>query len=110
MPDIDPEPHGHRGHPTNGELLRARRTGERIGATITRLQENRFTHDEATAFIAGIAHEKALGRGETWHNVAGSRRSVEGVLAGGGAKDWSLDAINLALVEISDLLEQEDST
>lgn len=60
------EPFGHRGRPTYGEEIRARRVAKRLGACVVSLQGAGFNHDEAFAFIAGAAFEAARSRGEGW--------------------------------------------
>lgn len=104
------EPFGHRGHPTWYETQRARYVGERIGTTIEQLVHEGFGEREAIAFIAGIAFERATKDGETWHSISGALRTVDHVLHGGLAKQWSLDAILVALNDIGAIMFTSGST
>lgn len=99
------EPRGHRGHPTEIEMRRASRVADRLEGAIKGLTDQGFTHEEAIAFVAGTAMGIAASRlHETWTSAASARLTVGGLLDGRGAKEWSLDAILLALRDIEDLI------
>jgi hypothetical protein len=98
------EPFGHRGHPTEVEMRRASRAADRLEAAIKALVEQGFSEEEAEAFIAGQAMAIAASRlNETWTSADSARRTVQGIRIGHGAKEWSVDAIFLALRDIEDL-------
>lgn len=97
------EPHGHRGHPFDREERAARKLAVYLERAIARLVKEGFSRDEAVAFIAGIAYSKAEASGETWSNPYNATQTIERVLAGRAAKDWSISALVLALYEIGDL-------
>jgi hypothetical protein len=104
MPKRD-EPFGHRGHPAEFEVKRASRVADRLEGAVERLEAGGFSREEAVAFIAGIAAERAASRlWESWSNPANARLTVAGLLEGKSAKDWSLDAVQLALTEVENLL------
>lgn len=105
MADYD-EPFGHRGRPTYGEEMRARRVAERLGACIRQLQDTGFNHDEAIGFIAGAAYEEARRLGEGWSSPVNTKLTIDGLLSGKAAKTWSLDALELAIVEVNTLLKE----
>jgi hypothetical protein len=54
--------------------------------------------------VANIAHEIGQGDGETWHDVGSARLTVNSLIAGRAAKDWSLGMIERALNEIKEAL------
>lgn len=93
----------HRGHPTHAEEARASYTRERTGACIVVLQEVGFSHDEAVAFIAGVAWEIGFEKADTWHSPDTALKTLSGLMAGRGAKHWSLDLIDMAVTEIGRL-------
>ena len=63
-----PEPFGHRGHPTEFEIKRARKLSSRIDRVITLLAKQEFSRDEAIAFIAGTAFDRARATERHWHD------------------------------------------
>lgn len=101
----DPEPFGHRGHPTDNEVLRSRRVGERLGVTLAVLADQGFNTQEAIAFIAGVSFDAGRRQGETWHSLDNARSTIEGLLLGRAAKEWSLGVLSQAMDEIASLLE-----
>lgn len=98
------EPFGHRGHPSEFEVRRARRLAIRIERAVARLEREGFDRGEAIAFIAGIAYVKAQQSGETWASPDNAIRSVEGMIEGRAAKEWGISAVVLALFEVVDLM------
>lgn len=99
------EPRGHRGHPTEREFRSASKVQPLVERAIRLLERQGFTNAEAIAFFAGIAHAKGVELGETWTEETNAKQTVESILAGRGAKYWSLAAIKLALYEVADLLK-----
>lgn len=93
----DVEPHGHRGHPTDGETRHSAYVAQRLGALVAVLIEAGFEHEEAVAFIAGAAYDTAAGDGETWSTHYHALRTTSDLLAGRSAKWWSLGAISRAI-------------
>lgn len=67
---------------------------------VTLLQEEGFKDREAISFLAGVAHDKAVHLGESWSTPAQARRTIEQVLGGRAAKEWSIDAIMAAILEV----------
>lgn len=98
------EKFGHRGHPTNIELVTAAHVRYRLGVCIVMMSEQGFSHDEAVAFLAGIAHEEGVNQGETWGSTRGAIETIENVLMERGAKEWSLSLIRYALGVVHDLM------
>jgi hypothetical protein len=92
------EPHGHRGHPTFSETLRARTLGQSVGVLIAQLESEGFTHEESVAFLAGAAYEYARSQGESWAAYAHAIRTVADLVAGvAAAKTWSMNCIEHAM-------------
>lgn len=98
------EPHGHRGHPTELEQQRAVWLADDIRALLRRLEQEGFERGEAVSFLAGVAHSKAAEAGETWTTLEGACRTIRQLLDQRAAKQWSLDAIRLAIIEIRRLI------
>lgn len=96
------EPFGHRGHPSSREQTRAAYLAERLTELVERLVgAGAATEEEALALIAGIAYEKASRRGETWGTTYGAIRTVRAIFSDGrNAKEWSMDAIALTVVDL----------
>jgi hypothetical protein len=99
------EPFGHRGHPTEAEKRRAAKLAIRVNRAVARLEQQGFKEAEAEAFIAGVAFQKGLESGETWTEAENAVETVRAIRAGHGAKEWSMNAIILALFDIADLLQ-----
>lgn len=99
------EPYGHRGHPTEFETRRAHKIAVYLDRAMVRLERHGFGRDEAVAFIAGVAYQKALDEGEGWSNQHNAVETIERLLIGRAAKEWSEHAIILALFEIADVTE-----
>lgn len=93
----------HRGHPSHAEESRASYTRQRTGACVVTLQEDGFSHDEAVAFIAGVAWEIGLEKADTWHSPGSALKTLCNLMAGRSAKHWSLDLIDVAVTEIGKL-------
>lgn len=96
------EAFGHRGHPTHGEQTQADYVRQRLGAAVTVLQQQGFSHREALAFAAGLAFEQC--DGERWASPQSAFKTVERLLEGCAAKFWSLRAINRALDVLAEVL------
>jgi hypothetical protein len=98
------EPFGHRGHPSEAEKRRAAKIAIRLDRAVERLEKQGFRENEAEAFIAGVAFQKGLEAGETWTEAENAVETLRAVRAGHGAKEWSMNALILALFDIADLL------
>lgn len=104
------EPFGHRGRPAPHEVRRAAALAERIGRLVETLAQAGVAEEpEVLALVAATAKAKADPYGESWSSAFHALRTVRVMYAGGGAKEWSIDAIALAVVDLeSDLLPQEE--
>lgn len=102
------EPQGHRGHPTEREVRRARKLQPLLARAVHHLEAQGFGYGEAIAFIAGIAHDKAADLGETWSVEYNAISTIDGILAGRAAKEWSIQALILALYEVGSLLREPE--
>lgn len=100
------EPQGHRGHPSEAEVRRARKIAVYLERAIDRLQRQGFSEREAVTFVAGASFAKASQEGETWSKPENAIDTIERIRLGRGAKEWSEHAIILALFEIGDLLKE----
>lgn len=101
---MEQEPFGHRGHPTEDEVKRAARLAVYVERAIRRLMFNGFDEQEAVAFIAGLAAGHAERTGESWvPGEPGALRTLQGIREGRAAKQWSHDAIVLALYDVGEL-------
>lgn len=98
------EPFGHRGHPSEAEMRRAARLAIYLERAIRRLGVQGFTEDEAVGFIAGLAAAHAERTGEGWvPGEPGAILTVRRMRDGHAAKEWSMDAIAMALLDVGDL-------
>lgn len=98
------EPHGHRGHPTQLEKVRARRLTPRLNDAIARLEIAGFDHTSAVGFIAGAAWELGTQDGETWTNPANARFTVTSLSLGHAARTWSIGLIHRVLNDLEGAL------
>ena len=99
------EPHGHRGRPAEYEVRAARNIAPRLGATVVLLRLEGFSHNEATMFLAGLAYSNAETAGETWHSPMATKSTIEGIMIGRAAKEWSIVAIIAAMDQVSEMLD-----
>ena len=100
---MNDEPHGHRGHPFDREARRAAKLRVYVERALVRLERQGFSPPEAIAFLAALAYDRADRQGETWANPYNAIGTVERILEGRGAKEWSMDALVLALYDIGEL-------
>lgn len=99
-----PEPHGHRGHPTSLETLRARKLRPRLIDAINRLEFQGWTFGEAVSFIAGAAWEIGGKDGETWSGADSARLTVTQLTNGRAAKLWSIGLLHRVLNDLEGAL------
>jgi hypothetical protein len=97
------EPYGHRGHPTSTEVIRAAVLRPRLGVTLAVLCEHGFSFEEARGFVAGVAWEiGAHDAGETWSDLSSAKKTLDSVLFGRAAKEWSLGLLDQAIEQIKE--------